>query len=47
MGDIVMTLHQIMYLAESNIYNCNNRVKISLNHIMPVIFFQLKDNFDT
>ena len=25
MGDIVLSLHQILYLAERNIYNCNNR----------------------
>ena len=47
MSDIVLSLHKILYLAKSNIYNCNNRCQNELKRISLGIFFQLKDKIDT
>ena len=47
MGGLVLSLHYILYLAESNIYNCNNRCQNQFKITLLVIFYQLKDNIDT
>ena len=47
MGDIVLSMHYILYLAESIIYNCNNWCQNDFKIILLVIFCQLKDNIDT